>query len=180
MTCDPGKVTASVPRAARTIAGAVREWWDFSRLVDIACDSRGRWPRRYSRTPSTEQHRREEMLLTASFPARLMVNQQDGEWAPQDGPMPFNPVRASRIWLDVTARRIGSEVRIVSADERRQFDRTLDVTSARYWGEGPNMFGPTLTIKLTRDQGPDVQLAVGRRQADRILALLNEQGQRTT
>lgn len=41
-----------------------------------------------------------------------------------------------------------------------------------FWGVGPNMLGPTLTVKITQLDGPEVLLAVGRRQADRIIAMM--------
>jgi hypothetical protein len=150
--------------------GRLRRWWYRSRFLDllfyVAQDGR-------SRTPSLEQQRREEMLAAGHFPARLLIGKSERALTIQGSVAPLLP-KPKRNWLSVEAIHSRGHVRIYSIDPTLSLDQTYEIKRATLGGHSTPLDGPTDRITVVCADHPDLVLVVGRRQADRIVRLLNE------
>jgi hypothetical protein len=150
----------------------LRRWWYESRFLDVLfyLSRDGR-----TRTPSTEQQRREAMLEDRCFPALLLIGKSERAITIEGSLAALLP-KPKRNWLFVTCSVVTGGLRVSSDEADVALDQTIVITSAKLWGETARLNGPTQRLIVTRPDGSDMTLAVGDRQATRILALLNPKG----
>lgn len=115
------------------------------------------------------------MLADQRFPAMLLIGKSERAITIEGSLAALFP-KPKRNWLFVTGAVVEGRLRLVSDEADATMDQTIVITSAKLWGESTRMHGPTMRLIVTRPDGPALTLAVGDRQATRIVALLGGTG----